>query len=142
MGFGGFLLFQRQKTIKSNTDISVRINDAMKGVLDRWANKEKNDKDFVFPFLVGIQSLEKRKAEVHQIIKVTNHYMNEIGKKLEIKEKINTYVARHSFATRMMRSNAPLALIKEKLGHKKIATTESYLGSFEKEIEDKYLDEL
>lgn len=33
-------------------------------------------------------------------------------------------------------------MIKEKLGHKKISTTESYLGSFEKEIEDKYLDKL
>lgn len=68
--------------------------------------------------------------------------MNQIGAKLEIKEKLNTYVARHSFATRLLRSNAPLAMIKEKLGHKKIATTESYLGSFEKEVEDKYLDKL
>ena len=92
--------------------------------------------------MIEIQTLEKRKAEVHQIIKVTNYHMNQIGEKLGIKEKLNTYVARHSFATRMLRSNAPLAMIKEKLGHKKIATTESYLGSFEKELEDKYLDEL
>jgi integrase len=136
------ILFQRQKTMKSNTDISVRINDTMREVLDRWANKQKNEKDFVFPFLVGINSLEKRKAEVHQVVKVTNHYMNQIGAKLGIKEKLNTYVARHSFATRLLRSNAPLAMIKEKLGHKKISTTESYLGSFEKEVEDKYLDKL
>ena len=136
------ILFQRQKTMKSNTTISVRINDTMRVILDRWANKQKNEKDFVFPFLTGINSLEKRKGEIHQIIKVTNYHMNEIGTKLAIKEKLNTYVARHSFATRMLRSNAPLAMIKEKLGHKKIATTESYLGSFEKDVEDKYLDEL
>jgi site-specific recombinase XerD len=89
-----------------------------------------------------MNTLEKRTAEVHPIIKVTSYYMNVIGAKLEIKENLNTYVARHSFATRLLRSNAPLAMIKEKLGHKKIATTKSYLGSFEKEVEDKYLDEL
>jgi len=136
------ILFQRQKTMKSNTDISVRINDTMRQILDRWANKQRNEKDFVFPFLDGINSLEKCKAEVHQVVKVTNHYMNQIGTKLGIKEKLNTYVARHSFATRLLRSNAPLAMIKEKLGNKKISTTESYLGSFEKEVEDKYLDKL
>ena len=136
------ILFQRQKTIKNNSEISVRINDTMRAILSRWATERKNDNDFVFPFLNGLNTLEKRTAEVHQIIKVTNQYMNEIGAKLDIKEKLNTYVARHSFATRLMRSNAPLAMIKEKLGHKKIATTESYLGSFEKEVEDKYLDEL
>lgn len=136
------ILFQRQKTMKSNTDISVRINDNMREVIDRWGNKQRNEKDFVFPFLVGIHTPEKRKAEVHQVVKVTNHYMNQIGAKLGIKEKLNTYVARHSFATRLLRSNAPLAMIKEKLGHKKISTTESYLGSFEKEVEDQYLDKL
>lgn len=86
--------------MKSNTDISVRINDTMREVLDRWANRQKNEKDFVFPFLVGINSLEKRKAEVHQFVKVTNHYLNQIGAKLGIKEKLNTYVSRHCFATR------------------------------------------
>jgi integrase len=136
------ILFQRQKTIKTNTDISVRINETMKAILGRWASERKNENDFVFSFLNGLNTLEKRTAEVHQIIKVTNYHMNAIGAKLEIKENLNTYVARHSFATRLLRSNAPLAMIKEKLGHKKIATTESYLGSFEKEVEDKYLDEL
>jgi site-specific recombinase XerD len=108
----------------------------------RWASERKHENDFVFPFINGMNTLEKRTAEVHPIIKVTSYYMNVIGAKLEIKENLNTYVARHSFATRLLRSNAPLAMIKEKLGHKKIATTESYLGSFEKEVEDKYLDEL
>lgn len=139
---GDTILFQRQKTIKTHTDITVRINETMNAILERWANDRINGNDLVFPFLNGMNSLETRTAQVHQIIKVTNYHMNQIGAKLGIKEKLNTYVARHSFATRLLRSNAPLAMIKEKLGHKKIATTESYLGSFEKEVEDKYLDKL
>jgi integrase len=53
------ILFQRQKTIKTNTDISVRINDTMREVLDRWANKQRNEKEFVFPFLVEPTTLLK-----------------------------------------------------------------------------------
>lgn len=134
------ITFQRKKTIKNSTDITVRINDSMKSVLTRWATERRNDNDFVFPFLNGLQSIEKQTAMIHQIIKVTNQHMNQIGSKLGIKGKINTYEARHSFATRLMRSNAPLVMIKEKLGHKKISTTESYLGSFEKEVEEQYLN--
>lgn len=136
------ITFQRQKTKGSPTTINVRLNDVMKEIIERWQNERKNSKDFIFPFLNDIESLEKQKAVVHQTIKVTNKYMNQIAKKLGIESDVNTYHARHSFATRMMRSNAPLMLIKEKLGHKKVSTTENYLGSFDKEIENEYLDML
>lgn len=136
------IVFHRQKIVENQVEIRVRINDTMRVILARLANERKNDNDFVFPFLNGIKTAEKQKAEIHQVIKLTNKYMNLIGAKLGIKDKLNSYVARHCFATRLMRSNAPLAMIKEKLGHKKISTTENYLGSFEKEVEDRYLDEL
>ena len=134
--------FQRQKTKGNPLIINVRINEAMKNVISRWENERKSSNDFVFPFLNDAETLEKQKATVHQTIKLTNKYMNLITAKLEIIGDVNTYHARHSFATRMMRSNAPLMLIKDKLGHKKIATTESYLGSFEQEVENEYLDKL
>jgi integrase len=137
---GNTIEYQRQKTKENPITISVRINDTIKAILDRWGNKRKGNNDLVFPFLNGINTAEKQKNEIHQIIKLTNKYMNKIGAKLDIDVKINTYEARHSFATRLMRSNAPLAMIKDKLGHKKISTTEKYLGSFEKEVEEQYLD--
>lgn len=134
------ILFQRQKTKENPTTINVRINDIMRGILGRWGNDRTNKNDLVFPFLNDMPTLEKQKAEIHQIIKITNKHMNAIGTKLGINDKLNSMNARHSFATRLMRSDAPLIMIKEKMGHKKISTTESYLGSFEKEVEDKYLD--
>jgi hypothetical protein len=35
-----------------------------------------------------------------------------------------------------------LMMISQKLGHAKVSTTENYLGSFEKETEDTFLDML
>jgi integrase len=139
------IYFERNKTKgKSNEDatIHVRINDTMRAILERQAIKRKKDIDFVFPFLNSKDTYQKQKADIHQVIKMTNKYMNRIGEKLGIEEKLNTYEARHSFATKLMRSNAPLMMISQKLGHAQISTTESYLGSFEKETEDTFLDML
>lgn len=139
------IYFERNKTKgKSNEDatIHVRINDTMRGVLERQATKRRKDTDLVFPFLNLKDTPERQKATIHQVIKVNNVWMNRIGEKLGIEEKLNTYEARHSFATKLMRSNAPLMMISQKLGHAQISTTENYLGSFEKETEDTFLDML
>lgn len=139
------IYFNRNKTKgKSSEDVTihVRINDTMHAILDRQATKRTKDKDFVFPLLNPKDTLEKQKANIHQVIKMNNKYMNRIGEKLGIEEKLNTYVCRHSFSSKLMRSNAPLMMISQKLGHKQVATTEAYLGSFEKETEDTFLDML
>ena len=142
------IYFERRKTMKKNKSksndayIHVRINERMKDIIERLGVKSTNMNDFVFPFLKASDTSERKKAIVHQVIKVTNLHMNKIAEKLGIKEKLNTYEARHSFASRLMRSNAPLMMISQKLGHAKVSTTESYLGSFEKETEDAYLDTL
>ena len=139
------ITFVRNKT-KDKSDeeieIKVRINDTMKLILERQATTRGKGKDFVFNFINAKDSLERQKAIIHQVIKTTNYNMNRIGAKLGIDAKLNTYEARHSFATKLMRSDAPLMLISQKLGHAKISTTENYLGSFEKETEDYYLDML
>lgn len=134
------IIFQRQKTKGNPRTINVKINDTMREVISRLGNERKNSKDFMFPFLNDDLTAERQKAIVHQTVKLTNMYMNKIGQKLGIVSKLNTYAARHSFATQMMRSNAPLSMIKEHLGHQTIATTENYLGSFEEEVENEYLD--
>jgi integrase len=139
------IYFERNKTKgKSSEDstIHVRINDTMKAILERQATKRTKDKDLVFPFLNSSDTPERQKATIHQVIKMTNKYMNRIGQKLGIEEKLNSYVCRHSFASKLMRSNAPLMMISKKLGHSQILTTEAYLGSFEKETEDTFLDML
>jgi len=68
--------------------------------------------------------------------------MRGIAKELEIQSDVNTYSARHSFATILLQSEAPLAFISQALGHTSISTTESYLGSFDDEKTKKYLSAL
>jgi integrase len=139
------IYFVRAKTKGKSSDdktIHVRLNDFMKSVIQKYSNKFAKKTDYVFPYVNPKDTAEQQRKDVHQIVALTNKYMNRIGDKLGIDGKLNTYEARHTFATKLLRSNAPLALISSSLGHTSISTTENYLGSFEKETEDYFLDML
>lgn len=57
--------------------------------------------------------------------------MKEIAKDLGIEKPITTYYARHSFATILKNSGAPVAMISQALGHSSLTTTQNYLAGFE-----------
>ncbi len=52
---------------------------------------------------------------------------------LSIENNVTTYAARHSFATILQRSGAPVSFISEALGHGNVQTTQNYLAGFEDE---------
>jgi integrase len=135
---GDSFTFIRQKTKRKPVLITVRINEKINEIIKK--QEALGTTTYLFPYLEGIEDLARKKSIIQQVIKLTNKHMNIIAKTLGIEEKINTYEARHTFATKLMRSDAPLKMIQEKLGHKKISTTEQYLGSFTQEEEDKFLD--
>lgn len=80
----------------------------------------------------------KEKAVIKQFIKTTNKWLKRIGKELELPLEITTYVARHTYATVLKRSGAPISIISGGLGHKLESTTQTYLDDFEEEIYDEY----
>lgn len=141
-----YIHFERAKTKVSNKKkpiiISVKISEVMMRVIENWGNTDKSKKAYVFPFLTNSMDATQQKQTIHQIIKMTNKYMKRIGEKLGIEGDLNTYAARHSFATTLQRTGAPVSFIQGRLGHKKSSTTETYLAGFEPEQESKFLSEL
>ncbi|WP_255049546.1 tyrosine-type recombinase/integrase [Lacihabitans sp. CS3-21] len=133
----------RSKTKRTNKknqkSIIVYLEDQQQEILNRWKAKSG---PFLFEFLKSDLNATKIKSTVSQIIQVTNKHIRDIGKKLEIWDDIATYNARHSFATVLLRSEAPIAFITKSLGHSNIQTTETYLGSFEEEKVKEYLKAL
>ena len=68
--------------------------------------------------------------------------MKLIGEEIGYDKPLTTYAARHSFATILKRSGAPMELISESLGHKSLHTTEAYLDSFEDQTRRKFMENL
>jgi integrase/recombinase XerD len=135
---GDYFIFERAKTEKATRcdpkPITVFITEDMRAIIDRWANKDKNPNNYVFPVLqLGITALKQYEL-VELFTQSINDWLVKIKKKLNIEKRLTTYVARHTFSTVLKRSGVSTEFIQESLGHTNIRTTEKYLDSFAKEV--------
>ena len=142
----GSIEIYRSKTKETKredmTKIAIMLSDETLAVIEKWGSSDTSKGAYLFPFINDSMSPERKKAAIKQVIKNTNYHLNKISESLGIEVPINTYEARHTFATALLRSEAPLAFISQSLGHSSISTTQSYLGSFEDTKTKKYLSAL
>ncbi|MCX6250484.1 MAG: tyrosine-type recombinase/integrase [Bacteroidetes bacterium] len=131
---GDNIKFFRSKTKKTNKgeqkEISIYLLPRMREIINRWSNKKRTGKEYIFPILQEGMSEREALAATAQFIKITNKYLECVTEALEWKLKVTTYYARHSFATRLKRAGVPILYISESLGHANTTTTENYLSSF------------
>jgi integrase/recombinase XerD len=125
---------QKQITIIRMPEIDVIIN--------KWGIKPEGPNKFIFNLISEKDSPEQELANIKQATKTINKYMKRIGESLSLDIKLTTYTARHSFATVLKRSGAPIEFISESLGHKDLRTTENYLDSFEDDVKETYQRQL
>jgi site-specific recombinase XerD len=142
----GILVFVRAKTENSTRrnlkQVLVPITSEIIQIIERLGNKPALADNYVFPILKHGMDERQKKEQVKQMTKNTNKYMRRIAKTLEIEKDVTTYTARHSFATVLKRSGAPIQFISEALGHKDLRTTENYLDSFEDSVRREYAAQL
>ena len=139
------IYFERLKTSSTNQapkPIIVSLIPEAIEIIKRWKKKKRSTNDFVFPVLKKSMSEEDKLKVKNQFIKTINKYMKKIGTDIGYDKPLTTYAARHSYATILKRSGAPLGFISESLGHKSLQTTEAYLDSFEDDTRRKYTEML
>lgn len=140
------IVFLRAKTERGHRaqphPITIVLTDEIREIIDRWGNKSRLPDDYVFPVLQsGLTPLQEMKT-IRQFIKTTNKYLFRIGQAIGLDNKLTTYVARHSYATVLKRSGAPVEFISESLGHSNTKTTQNYLDSFEDAVKERYSEQL
>jgi integrase len=139
------LSFIRKKTARTRkgnqVKIRIRLAEESWNIINRYAQEQKPD-SYIFPFLKSDMTEQHKKSTVGQVINMTNQHVRSIAKKLGIETDVTTYAARHSFATILLQSEAPVAFISQSLGHQNISTTQAYLGTFDDEKTKEYLKAL
>jgi len=107
-------------------------------ILEYYKNNNYEGEDsYIFPILNRTHETPMSKDNrIDKVLKAVNKDLQTIADKLEIKEKLTTYVARHSFATIMRRSGASDTVIKETMGHSDESMTKIYLDDFENKVLD------
>ena len=142
----GKLTFVRQKTSRTRknnqTQITAHLRPETSAIIERWSTIDRSPDSYVFPFLTPGMDAQRRKDVVKQITLITNRWTRKIAASLGIDADVTSYTARHSYATILLKSKAPLAFISKSLGHTNLKTTESYLGSFDDEEAKEFLNAL
>ncbi len=127
-----FIREKTKRTTKGNPiNITAVRNMHIDKIISKWGKQPGNKDDYVFDIVDENDSLELARKKIQQFTKVINKWMKRMGTELGFEINLTTYVARHSFATILVRSGAPLALASQTLGHSSILTTQRYFAGFD-----------
>lgn len=125
------IVFTRKKTERTKRKniepVVVYITRPIREILDRYGKFESNE--FVFGLLNDKMSNSEKYHAIKNAIRRINYHSKKITHELNMK-KATTYVARHSWATTVMRQGASMIYISKGLGHSSTQTTEKYLAGF------------
>ena len=129
------IYYVRHKTKKM---LTFNLLPEARKILDKYSKTDAEEDDYIFPILdkkihVTEQQIFDRIQKVRGRINKSLGYISEA---MNLKHRLTTYVARHSFATVLKRSGVNIGIISELMGHANLATTEIYLDGFEeKQVE-------
>lgn len=133
----GFLYFVREKTkytSRQAIQIEIYLIPQAVDIIERWAIPGWRKKDkFIFGVFDETMDAEAQTETARLAVRVVNESMRRIIRKLDIKNRATTVVARHTWATILMKNNVSVSYISKGLGHTSISTTEKYLGNFDQD---------
>lgn len=125
---------------KTHQLINFKISEQLQLVLDKFRLLTGDAEDnYIFPILDKSKHLSPQQIDdrVHKVLGYVNRNLKEIGKMVGLSVSLNTYAARHTYATVLKYAGADISKISQALGHKNLRTTEIYLKSFENEEIDR-----
>jgi integrase/recombinase XerD len=129
--------FVRVKTARTNSterEIVAPILPQMKRIIDKWGDK---DSKYIFGYVHDQMTPQEIFIAGKNVTRLMNKHLNKITEAAGL-PKISTYTARHSYASNLLKSHAPIEFISEQLGHSRITTTQAYLNGFDTEERMKY----
>ena len=121
----GVLTYQRRKT---NQELRIEWHEAQQRIVDSYAALTK-DTPYLLPLIRQTDGTEY--AQYQRMLENINRCLHHIGTMIRLKQRLTSYVARHSWASIARNMNIPLALISEGMGHQSYKTTQIYLNTID-----------
>lgn len=110
--------------------IIIYLNPYTKEVISKYGNKKINGETYLFPIISQGFNQEEIDRAVNNFNRYISQHMKKYAQSLELDVKINSKIARHSFATNLIRKGAGMEMAQEYLGHTDIKTTKAYFAGF------------
>lgn len=143
----GRLRYLMSKT-QNNTEPkfkSIKLREDSFAILKAYDYQNKADKDFLFPILDTSKNVDDPfvfDREKQSKNAIANKNLKDIAKLAEIDLNLSMHISRHSFAQYALKNGMGVYAISKALAHSDLATTESYLRSFDEELLDEEMDAL
>lgn len=129
----GRVQYKRQKTGRF---YDIKISPALNEIMVYYTTG-KAQGDYILP-IIKRDTLQDRYKDVLWALNRYNKRLKQLAVQAGIKEKLTSYVSRHSFATIADNMEIPVTAISQMLGHEKLSTTQSYLAGVRKSAIDDY----
>ncbi|MEJ7645772.1 MAG: site-specific integrase [Chryseolinea sp.] len=129
---GEVLTFIRRKTMRTVRKVKpivVPLRPEVLATITLYGTHEP----YVFGIINKEMSPKEAHATIHQWVKTTNKFVNRVATRIGITHKVNTYNARHTFATMLLKAKVDIKAIQQSLGHVTMSTTEAYLADMDTE---------
>jgi len=134
--------FVREKTKRTTKGdpiiITAARNSYINAVLAKWGKNKVLPDEYVFEIITKSDTAVIARKKIQQFTKIANKWMKKIGEELGFNVILTTYVARHSFATILLRNGAPMTFASQSLGHSSVVTTQKYFAGFDLEAQERY----
>ncbi|HVU97311.1 MAG TPA: site-specific integrase [Puia sp.] len=134
--------FIREKTKRTKRGdpliITAARNPHVNAILAKWGKKSPAEEEYVFGIIEDSDTPKVARAKIQQFTKLVNKWMKRMGEDIGFNLTLTTYVARHSFATILLRSGAPMTFASQSLGHSNVITTQKYFAGFDLEAQAEY----
>lgn len=132
------LSFRRKKTKKP---IHIGLSQNMLNILSPLMSNDKESR-YLLNFFDGLKEEKDCYNRYKSLLKQYNRKLHVIGNILGFQRTINSYVARHTWATMAKSRGIPVTYISEAMGHSSPQITGIYLKSFNQEILDNVNEEV
>ncbi len=133
---GDFFHFIRHKTkntTKANqSPILVPITEHVRYMIENYGNKTHPD-NYIFPIIeIGMTPREQTRA-ISNFTRFVSQNLKKVAQDIGITMNLANMVARHTFATSIIRSGKPVEFAQRAMGHQSKRTTDNYFAGFEDE---------
>lgn len=124
---GGSIVYHRSKT---GQKLSVKIDRLMEKIIQKYHQKGSKR---IFPIISDVYNPREYDTAIHKY----NHALRQIAEHANLKNRLTSYAARHSWATIAYELNISMKIISAGMGHTSENTTMIYLRSISnEEIDD------
>ncbi|WP_291528903.1 tyrosine-type recombinase/integrase [Bacteroides sp. UBA939] len=121
---GDIITYHRHKTGRKMTVVACA--EAM-AIIEKYRD-ESPDSPYLFPIIKNPQRNEYRQYTC--MLRLENYRLIQLARTLNIRERLSTYTARHTWATTALRQNYNSNLICDAMGHSSVKVTETYFQPF------------